>query len=258
MKVNQKFFDKRKNVIFYLALGIVGLILFIWVSIRVDGQEWFFKAYPDVKLYYATNVVSGWANFAYFTYLSLILFSLWCVLYFVAFIFKSDKLLGFLKNEATVTFITANYVISCIFYTVFALLQSPPNFSLYNIREPYAWFSFSTNIIIHYFYTAFVLVMFFKIDVNISKRKIYHLIPLLYMLVYYAIVKVTGMYVYRIEWYPYPIFHPQFMNEIFGIEGSNPIGYLFMVVACAILLVCYYGLYFGALKLKRSRDCANT
>lgn len=203
-------------------------------------------------------MVSGWANFAYFTYLGLILFSLWCILYFFAFFFNSEKLLGFLKNEATVTFVTANYMISCIFYTVFALMESPPTFSLYDIHAPYAWFSFSTNIIIHYVYTAFVLVMFFQIDVQRAKRKIFHLIPLFYMLVYYALVKVSGMYVYRIEWYPYPIFHPQFMNEIFGIEGSNPIGYLFMVIACAILLVFYYGLYYGAIKLKRNRNSADT
>lgn len=250
----QNFFDKRKNAILYLVMGIVGLILFVWGSVLVDGHKWPFEEYPEIKLYCGTNVVSGFANFSYFTYLSLILFSLWSILYFFAFTFRCYKLKNFLQNEATVAFVITNYVITCVFYTVFELLKSPPTFSLYDVHEPYAWFSFSTNIIIHYIYTVFAFVMFFKIDVRHAKRKVYYFIPLLYLIVYFVAVKITGMYVYSIEWYPYPLFHPQLMNEMLGINGSDGIGYLLMILVAVVLLSFYFGIYFTAIKLKK-RNC---
>ena len=131
------FFYKKLNVILFFIVGLFGYALAISTSILVDGQVWFFRMYPDIKLYYGNNVVTGWANLSFFTYQTLILFSTWSILWFVAYFGKLSKLQNFLKAEIVVDFISTNYIITCVVYTVFELIRNPITFGMYDPSEFY-------------------------------------------------------------------------------------------------------------------------
>ena len=250
------FFYKKRNVILFFIVGLIGYALAISTSILVDGQEWFFRMYPDIKVYYNNNVVTGWANLSFFTYQTLILFSTWCILWFVAFFFKLHKLQNFLKSEIVVYFISANYIITCVVYTVFEVVKSPVNFGLYNVHEWYAWFVLFTNLLIHDGMFVFALIFFIKIDTVKSRLLLHILVPTVYLVLYCVIVKIIGVYAYRIEWYPYGFFHPELVKEMLGLQGSNANGYLLMAAAFVALLVIYIGTYICVYKLKRKQQRA--
>ena len=210
--------------------------------------------YPDIKVYYNNNVVTGWANLSFFTYQTLILFSTWSILWFVSYFFKLHKLQNFLKSEIVVDFISTNYIITCVVYTVFEFIKFPINFGLYNVNEWYAWFVMFTNLLIHHGMFVFAIIFYIKIDTRKSKLSLHILVPTVYLVLYCVIVKIIGVYAYRIEWYPYGFFHPELVKEMLGLQNSDINGYLLMAIAFVALLAIYAATYIAIYKLKRKQQ----
>ena len=246
----RKFFERKSSAILSLAVGLFGYALAISTSILVDGQEWFFRMYPDIKVYCNNNVVTGWANLSFFTYQTLILFSTWSILWSVAYFFKLNRLQNFLKAEIVVDFLLTNYIITCVVYTVFELMSNPITFGMYNPSEWYAWFVLFTNVLIHHGMFVFVLIFFVQIDTRPSKRILHVTVPAVYLVLYCITVKIIGVYAYRIEWYPYGFFHPELIKEMLGLQNSNVNGYLLMAIAFVALFAIYTGTYIAVYKLK--------
>ena len=248
------FFYKKRNVILFFIVGLFGYALAISTSILVDGQEWFFRMYPDITVYYGNNVVTGWANLSFFTYQTLIFFSTWCILWFVGYFFKLHKLQNFLKSEIVVDFISTNYIITCVLYTVFAFMANPINFGLYDVNEWYAWYVMFTNVLIHHGMFVFALIFYIQIDTRKSKLRLHLIVPIVYLVLYCVIVKIIGVYAYRIEWYPYGFFHPELIKEMLGLQASNVNGNLLMAIAFVALSAIYVGTYIGIYKLKQRQQ----
>ena len=186
------------------------------------GQKWFFRMYPDIKLYYGNNV-------------------------FV----KLTKLQNFLSSEIVVDFLSTNYIITCVLYTVFEACKSPINFGLYKANEWYAWFVMFTNLLIHHGMFVFAVIFFVKMDTKKSKTFLHILVPAIYLVLYCVTVKIIGVYAYRIEWYPYGFFHPELIKEMVGLQDSNINGNLLVAAVFVALIAIYAVTYFAVYKLKR-------
>ena len=221
-------------------------------------QEWFFKpAYFNP--YTTLNVVSPWADFAFFTYISLILFCIWAILRFVAILFNLKKLIKFADNSYVVLFVCLNQFIVLLLYTAMQLV-SGQNFGYY-ASDAYAIKSFVTNLIVHYLFTSAAVVYFFIHEHGkIEFKKCLLFLP--FIAVYGVTVKLTGMYCYVFEWYPYPFFSAESMwFNLFGsLQDFNKTHAILMIVlAISIIVVVYLTLIFWATKYvnKRQNRCKN-
>ncbi|MBQ7308254.1 MAG: hypothetical protein IJW82_07005 [Clostridia bacterium] len=198
---------KTKNLYYiYGFIGIVGIIMVIQHILGFEFPYYFYEQYPNITKYYGINVVSMYADFSFFTYHTIIFFSVWCILMMVSKIFKTQKIENFLTKSVVISFIVTNYIITSLIYTIFELIFTEKiTFGLY-ANTLSAWHNFGTNILIHYVY--FILSILLPKFVNIEKTslKIPIIAIIIYLSMYFAIVKITGMYCYVIEWYPYIIF----------------------------------------------------
>lgn len=234
---------KKAYSYFLLIVGISGFLIFIEHIANFSGHEYFYIQNPNIDKYVGVNVVSRWADLTYFTYHTLIFFSTHCILIFIGNTFKSTKLNRFLFRSDVVSFITANYVLTTLCYTIFEVASANPTFGLY-ADTPKAWHSFGTNVVVHYVFFIIAIINFFKIKTNDRFSKTSYLLLTLYFLVYFATVKLTGTYAYRIEWYPYPIFDSDSLIGMLGLNTNNKvISLMLLIIVDIFIFVLYLAVY---------------
>lgn len=235
------------------VVGVLALWLFIDHILGFDEHEYFFIQNPGIEKYCGTNVVSPWADFSFFTYHTLIFFGIWLIGLFFSFILKSDKLKDFFTHEATVVFVLTNYTITCVLYTAFELSSGNPTFGLYALNNN-AIHNLGTNILAHYVFYIFALLIGFKVRTKHAMKRRHVIIMLVYLLLYCLAVKITGKYCYRIEWYPYPIFDSQSLWQMLGLQNYVPLQGIFLLAfVYIVLLVGYILLLLGFRRLKRKQ-----
>ncbi len=240
MEQKTRFYKNFYNILILLC-GIIGLWLFLSHMLHFSFPIYFYNQNPDIKFYYGTNVVSMWADLSFFSYHTLIFFSLWCILYAVSNFFNFKKLQNILKNTYIISFVFTNYVLTVILYTFFELTAENITFGLY-ANVPLAYHNLGTNIIVHYLYFIFSLILFLKIKTTKKTNKFAKFFPLIYLIIYFIVVKILGKFAYVIEWYPYVIFDAKSLGQIFGI--TNYVMCLVLLILTLIIIGFVYMLLF--------------
>jgi len=246
--------DTQMKAPWYWTSLIVGL-LSAWLFIdHITGfkfPHYFYNSNPGITSYSGINVVSAWADLSYFTYHTIIFFSVWAICLFIAYAFKLKRLNLFLTHEATVSFILTNYTLTCLLYTVFEVADGKIDFGLYALTN-HGIHNFGTNVLAHYVFYAFAVAICLKLKAH-GKAKARHLAVIAgYLLIYYLAVKITGKYCYVIEWYPYPIFDAKMLCDMLTLPSNNPgAAACLLGLALFLILAFYIFIYYGIISLKR-------
>lgn len=244
---------KRGYYVFSLIIGALGLWLVIDHIAGFTFPDYFYKANVGIESHFGINVVSAWADLSYFTYQTVIAFSLWCVGLFIGRVAHLDRLNAFLTHRATVTVIATNYTITCLLSLVFEFADGRADFGLYALNNM-AWHNFGTNVLAHYGFYACCVVICLKLPTHGSVRLKHALIMLAYLIVYYVAVKITGMNCYVIEWYPYPLFTAGHLCSAIGITSPSPaLAALLFALAIMLVVLLYYAIFFGSARLLNRR-----
>lgn len=234
--------DKTFWVAFvYFCIAVVSIGLFIYRICDWTWQEWFFKP-QYFNPYTVVNVVSRWADFAYLTYISQLMFCIWAILRFCAVAFGSQRLSNFTDNSYVVTFVCVNQFFVLVAYTLSQFVTGQ-NFGLY-ATDAYAIKSFVLNIFTHYLITSAAVAYFFIHRHNkIQFRKTLLVMP--FFVVYGIVVKLTGMYCYVFEWYPYPFFSAEstWFNVFGTLDNFNKTYAVLLIVAAIALIFAMYVLF---------------
>ena len=73
---------RKKRIFVGVMLMLCGaLCIWLFLSHMFGYNDWYLKSHPEVETYVGINVVSMFADFSFFTYVTLLLFSLWCFLF---------------------------------------------------------------------------------------------------------------------------------------------------------------------------------
>ena len=220
-----------------LLCGIVSLWLVISHIAHFEYPDYFWHANPDIKTYVGVNVVSKWADFSFFTYITMLLFGIWCILLSISKLFNLQKMNKFLTQDWLVCFIFVNYVFTTLLYTVFQI--SSGDFGLYSTVKPVAWHNFGTSILGHYIFFVISLIIYIKINsqeqISIRNKKIGHITSSIFLGVYYLVVKLTGEFAYQIRWFPYIIFDAKSFDTTLGIQNYT--------LSVILLIICMFALF---------------
>ncbi len=246
--INQKA-TKREDVftIILFLTSCLGIAIFVEHIAGYEYQEWFYKN-GIYNPYTNVNVVSRWADFSFFTYISLILFCLFGILKFIAYIFKIAKMNKIVNNSYLVFSLCLNQFIVILLYTLSQIVFKG-TFGWWD-HSPRSYHSLGTNLTVHYFITIVAIIYFFihKFDKIEFKKCLYFLI---FFLIYGIIVKITGMYCYTFEWYPYPIFSKKALwHALFGtFENYNSVlAFVMLMFTIALIIGIYLLFTFLAIK----------
>lgn len=232
--------------------GVLALWIFIDHITGFTPHDYFYVQNPNLSFYSGVNVVSRWADLSFFTYHSMIFYGIWAIGLFLAELLKSEKLSSFFKHNSVVTFVLTNYILTMIVYTAFEFASGNPTFGLYD-KTAKAIHNFVTNVLGHFILPIIAIICGFKVE-QIGKIKTWHLLAIFaYLITYCIVVKITGMYCYQIEWYPYPIFHADLLCKMLGINGANAfIKTLVVITAFTVLACAYLSIFYLVKKIKNA------
>ena len=140
---------KKRYCILLIIIGIIGLWLIFSHVYHFRYPDYFYNANPNIDKYIGTNVVSWEADFSFFTYQTIILFSIWCIILSIGELLKKEEILKIVKNNNLMTFVFVNYLITMLLYTIFEFTSGNISFGYYG---PYklSIHNLGTNIIAHY------------------------------------------------------------------------------------------------------------
>ncbi len=248
---------KKTKALLGLAIGIFGLLIFADHILGFEMPEYFYSKNPDIKLYVGTNVVSMYADFSFFTYHSLIFFSIWMIFISLSVILSLKKLNKLLRNSGILSFIFLNYIVTAILYTAFELSGGKPTFGLY-AKTPGAYHNFGTNVTVHYVYFAICLIAFLRTHASNKECNGNHIrasmYPMAYLFIYYLTVLITGRCCYRILWFPYPIFDTGSFSTLVGLPDlPQAISVILLITTLLILAVIYQLLFILLMRAKERR-----
>lgn len=246
--------SKLLNII-TLIIGILTLWVFVDHFINFQYPDYFYNANPGITYYVGINVVSKYADFSFFTYHTMIIFSIWCISLSVSSLLKFDKLYNLCVNRNIVVFVFVNYFLTTLLYTIFELTSGNITFGLYALNFN-GIHNFVTNILGHYFFFFFNVFLFIKVKTKGVMKKKYFVLMSCYVLIYLIYVKLSGMYFYNIEWYPYPIFDFSSLFGLFGINVSVPviIEYIVIFILFILMSMLYYRLLIIFNKIKKDKN----
>lgn len=227
---------KIKNLL-YLIIGISAIWLVVDHIGKFSYPDYFYNDNPDIKYYVGVNVVSIWADFSFFTYHTIILFGIWCILYSLSELFNLTRLNNFTKHKAVIVFLFTNYLVTTVLYTIFELTSGDITFGLY-ANTAKAIHNLGTNILGHYVFFIVMLVSFIKIKPNGEIKTKYFIFMSMYVFIYYIYVLITGRFMYNIEWYPYPIF------DTFALFGKRLSWYFEIPILLVIAVIMTIGYYY--------------
>lgn len=214
---NEKTVKIFKNIAVTFC-GAIALWIVTSLIAHFNYPDYFYQAHPDIQSYVGVNVVSPFADFAFFTYITLILFGARCLLTGLSGIFKLDKILNFLRRDTISVFVFLNYSVTVTFYTAFELLSFPPTLGWYG-NYPLSWHTLGTNVIAHYLLFIAETVIFIKEPTTKGNLKSALIIVSAFLIVYYAAVKITGEFAYNIRWFPYIIFDARSFGNGLSIDN---------------------------------------
>ena len=233
-----------------IFIGLACVWLILNHILNFEYPHYFYNANPDINYYIGTNVVSMVADLSFFTYQTLIMFSIWSILLGISSLFKFTRMYQFCTHKSVVIFIFTNYLITTILYTIFELMSGNPTFGLYANNNK-AIHNFGTNILGHYIFFIYCLFLFLKLETHEKIRKIHYKLMISYLIVYILYVKISGMYMYNIIWYPYPIFD---IKSLFGLEVLPIFDWLYIVCMLIIFTCGYYFLLVLINKIKKRNE----
>ncbi len=242
---------KKGLIYFNFIIGVLTLWLFVDHVAGFLPHDYFYNQNPTLTLYAGVNIVSRWADFAFFTYHTLLFYAVWAIGLFIAYAFKIERLTSFFTHQTVVVFVLTNYVLTAIVYTLFELASGKPTFGLYDLSNK-AIHNFGTNVLAHYVFLIVALIVGLKIKTQGEIKRKHIVVIFVYLVLYCIAVKITGMFCYKIEWYPYPIFHGDLLLDMLGIisyDSGIKIACIFM--AFAILAVTYFVIFFVLSKIKK-------
>lgn len=102
--------------------------------------------------------------------------------------------------------------------------------------------------IVHYLFFFIALINYLYIKANNIFSKKSYLYITIYLLVYFITVKLTGMYCYKIIWYPYPIFDSESLSSMMGLINIDNFFLLVFMIIVNITIYLLYFLVFNLLK----------
>jgi len=229
-----KMIQKEKTrYILLIAFGVLAIWLFVDHIANFRFPQYFYNRHPDIELYIGTNIVSAWADFSFFTYITLILWAFWAISYGICWLANcGGRFAKFIKRDTVVGFVFANYVLTAVLYTVFTLCSARPDFGFY-ANVPLGWHNLGTNLFVHY--AIFIFSVFAFLNVHTERGQIKRALPCIisFAAVYYATVKLTGEFAYNIRWFPYVIFDAKSFGNMLGITN-----YAASVVLMPLLSLC--------------------
>lgn len=226
------------------VMGGIGLWIFIDHISHFKPHDYFFIANPNINKFIGTNVVSRWADLSFFTYHTLIFFSIWSILIFIGFFFKLKKIQSFVCNNTIATFVLTNYIITVLLYTLFELSTGHPTFGYYGPSNG-SIHNVGTNIFTHYILFIVCLLLFIFIPRKATNKKLGYVVITVYLLLYFISVKFAGMYAYKIIWYPYPIFDAVELSKMLGLGNiSHPISVLILIITNILIFISYWFLFY--------------
>jgi len=230
---------KTREKILNILIGVLGVVS-LWIVFshmwHFKYPDYFYNANPNIETYVGYNVIGPFVDFSFFTYLTMILFGMWCILFTISQIFKLNRLNHFIRSKHLVAFVYCNYVITISLYTVFQFV-SGDRLGWYG-NYPLSWHSVGTSIIGHYIIFVLATIIFVKLNVTESKGKPYYIFISCFLVLYYAIVKIMGEFAYSFRWFPYVIFDAKSFGSIFGIT-NYPLSVTMLVVACIAIFMMY-------------------
>lgn len=246
--------SKTLTNILFLLCGMVALWLVISHIAHFEYPDYFWRANTDIKTYVGINVVSFWADFSFFTYITMILFGIWCITLSIAKIFNLGKLNDFLSQDWLVCFIFINYLFTAVLYTIFQIPNG--DFGLYSTTKPLAWHNLGTNILGHYILFICSVIIFIKLksneQISIKNKKTGHITSSVFLITYYLVVKLLGEFAYQIRWFPYVIFDAESFGSMLGIQ-NYAVSVIMLVVCCFALFVIYQLVFSLLLKYKQKQ-----
>ena len=222
-----------------ILIGLIGLWIVLDHILKFTPHDYFYINNPGITYYVGINVVGMIADLSYFTYHTMIIFSVWTFLLGTSSILKFKKINKIFCHRSVVIFITTNYLITSFLYTIFELTSGNPTFGLYEISNK-AIHNFGINIIGHYLLFFYNIFLFVKLKFNGDINKKHYFIMVSYLIVYYLYVKITGLYMYEIVWYPYPIFD---CRSLFGLSNDALIIYDILLIITILFIICF-GYYY--------------
>jgi len=245
-----------KNILLILV-GILGLWILVDSVINFSYPDFLYENDPELDFFIGINVVSGWANFSFFTFHTLILFSFYCIFRGLSYFFNWKTIDAFLKKDTVACFVFLNYLVTVFLYTSFQFFAGDLTFGLYALK-PLAFHNFGTNILVHYVFFVIELFIFIKTKTAKGNARKSIILIVSYLIVYYTVVKITGEICYDIKWFPYTIFDAKSFGAIFGIS-NYALCVAFLCIFIILFLICYIALYLLFIKLKNKKsvtDCA--
>lgn len=246
MKRKIKAFD-----IFILMCGLVSFWLVISHIAHFHLGDYIDKTKNLPDILYGTNVVSKWADLSFFTYITILIFASWCVSFFIAKLFGLKRIYNFLTKDYIISFVFTNYICTAIIYNIFQIVAGD-NFGLYNKTDPIAWHSFATNLLCHYVVFILACIILIKVPSSTTKSKLPYICVTAFLVVYYVVVKICGLYAYRVIWYPYFIFDSTIFGKAFSIKNPT-LSTILMILCCITIYLLYMAIYILVKKHKNNQ-----
>ncbi len=247
------FFMRKKSIFANLSLlfcAIIGLGIIFYHHMKRFIYANYLNENPDLTTV-GPNVVSPWADFTFFTYITVIIFSFWCIGYCLSNIFSLQKLNNFLRKDSIICFIFCNYILTFSLYTFFQVFDHF-TFGWYG-NSPLSWHSLGTSITLHYIFFAIECVIFAKIETISSNHKKRHIYSSIFLITYYATVKIIGECAFKVHYFPYIIFDAEAFGNTIGIS-SYKWSVILLVLFCCILFLAYQVTLYSLLKFKTGQQ----
>lgn len=237
-------------------LMILCAVLVFWVFVDSVANfvypSHFYKRHPEIELFIGQNVVSAWANFAFFTHITMLLWGIWALMFAICKLCKCNNgIFEFLQNDTVMCFVFVNYLMTAVLYTVFTLGSGDFTFGLVP-NMALGWHCFGTNILSHYVIFAFAVYIFYKLPTSQGNISWAMIGSGTMLAVYYFVVKLTGEFAYNIRWFPYVIFDAKSFGALFGIT-NYAVSVALLVVACVAVLGLYLWAYKYFIEFKRKQ-----
>lgn len=212
----------------------------------------YLNEHADLTTFAGVNIVTPWADLTFFTYITVIIFSFWCLGFGLSSIFSMQKLNNFLRKDSIICFIFCNYLLTTFLYTFFQIFEALP-FGWFE-GSPLGYHSLATSIILHYVNFAICCVIFAKIKTTPASHKNAHIFSATFLITYYTVVKLIGEFCYPIRYFPYSIFDAKTFGKTLGIT-NYACSVVVLIIACCIIFILYQILLHLQLKLKtRQRE----
>lgn len=251
--------QKKKYFPFILLclIGIWGLTILIHHIYTFANYDNFIIEHPELIAFSGTNFILAIADFNYFTHHTLLVFSLWCVLFGIAKITNARRLECFLRKDTLICFIFTNYLFTTILYTVFQLTSTEITFGLLN-TSPLNLHNFATNLCVHYVLFIIAVVVLSKTKTIESNKKTAAVYISIYLSTYYLVTKLLGEFIYPIRWFPYMIiFDARTLGALLGINSYGACVFLLALI-CLIIFIAYWLVFYCIIKAKRRQSNIHT